>query len=134
MARKKIIEPKITIKELPGIIDRFFSNKIEFDKYKKLTDTDNKTIKEVMLENKLDELPTEKCVASVSVSKRESFIEEALITKIKDMKIRGIVKKKEYVDMDALENAIYNNKINAADLASCQEVKEVVTLRVKAVK
>ena len=50
------------------------------------------------------------------------------------MKIRGVVKKKEYVDMDALENAIYNGKINAAELASCQTKKEVVTLKVTKLK
>ncbi len=31
--------------------------------------------------------------------------------------------------MDELESAIYNNKLDAAELKSCQIIKEVVTLR-----
>ena len=42
--------------------------------------------------------------------------------------------KKEYVDMDALENALYNGEINPAELAPCQETKTTITLRLSKVK
>ena len=40
-------------------------------------------------------------------------------------------KAKEYIDMDALETALYNGLINPAMLAQAQTKKEVVTLRIR---
>mgnify|MGYP000930056178 FL=1 len=104
------------------------------DSYKKLVDRDNKEIKSIMLGAEMGEFVVDDIKASCSVSVREDFVEEALIAKLKEMKIRGVIKKKEYVDMDALENAIYNGKVDAASLADCQTKKEVVTLRVSKLK
>lgn len=119
------------IQKLNHIIPVYFDNKTKMDSYKKSVDADNKAIKEIMKEEALPEFVVDGIKASYSVSTREEFIEEALIEKIKLLKkSKGVIKKKEYVDMDALENAIYNGKINAIDLASCQTKKEVVTLRI----
>lgn len=137
MARKQIslVEDVRTPEEkLSQLLPVYEANKSEMDSYKKLVDKDNKEIKAIMLGAELGEFIVDDIKASCSVSEREDFIEEALIAKLKEMKIRGIVKKKEYVDMDALENAIYSGKIDAALLADCQTKKEVVTLRVSKVK
>ena len=137
MARKRIslVEDNKTAEEkLQELIPRYQLNKSEMDSYKKIVDKDNKEIKMIMLESQLPEFVMGDIKATCSVSERQDFIEEALIEKLKNMKVRGIIKKKEYVDMDALENAIYNGKVNAAELASCQTTKEVVTLRVSKVK
>lgn len=137
MARKRIslIEDNKTAEEkLQELIPHYQLNKSEMDSYKKIVDKDNKEIKEIMLSSQLSEFIVGNIKATCSVSVREDFIEEALIEKLKDMKVKGVIKKKEYVDMDALENAIYNGELNAAALASCQEKKEVVTLRVTKIK
>lgn len=137
MARKQIslVEDVRTPEEkLSQLLPVYEANKSEMDSYKKLVDKDNKEIKTIMLGAELGEFIVDDIKASCSVSEREDFIEEALIAKLKEMKIRGIVKKKDYVDMDALENAIYSGKIDAALLADCQTKKEVVTLRVSKVK
>lgn len=137
MARKQIslVEDVRTPEEkLSQLLPVYEANKSKMDSYKKLVDKDNKEIKSIMLGAELREFVVDDIKASCSVSEREDFIEEALIAKLKEMKVRGIVKKKEYVDMDALENAIYNGKINAAALADCQTKKEVVTLRVTKLK
>ena len=138
MARKQISlfeeEVKKPEERLSELLPVYQANKSEMDSYKKLVDKDNKEIKTIMLDSKLDEFIVDDIKATCSVSERQDFIEEALIEKLKDMKMRGIIKKKEYVDMDALENAIYNGKVDAAALASCQTTKEVVTLRVSKVK
>lgn len=137
MARKQIslVEDVRTPEEkLSQLLPVYEANKSEMDSYKKLVDKDNKEIKTIMLGAELGEFIVDDIKASCSVSEREDFIEEALIVKLKEMKIRGIVKKKDYVDMDALENAIYSGKIDAALLADCQTKKEVVTLRVSKVK
>ncbi len=137
MARKQIslVEDVRTPEEkLSQLLPVYEANKSEMDSYKKLVDKDNKEIKSIMLGAGLREFVVDDIKASCSISEREDFIEEALIAKLKKMKVPGIVKKKEYVDMDALENAIYNGKIDAAALADCQTKKEVVTLRVNKLK
>lgn len=137
MARKRIslVEDNKTVEEkLQELIPRYQLNKSEMDSYKKIVDKDNKEIKSIMLGAGFREFVVDDIKATCSVSEREDFIEEALIAKLKKMKVPGIVKKKEYVDMDALENAIYNGKIDAATLADCQTKKEVVTLRVTKLK
>lgn len=137
MARKQVslVEDVRTAEEkLSQLLPVYEANKSEMDSYKKLVDKDNKEIKSIMLGAELGEFVVDDIKASCSVSEREDFIEEALIAKLKEMKVRGIVKKKEYVDMDALESAIYNGKIDAAALADCQTKKEVVTLRVTKLK
>jgi len=137
MARKQLslIEDVRTPEEkLSDLLPVYEANKLEMDSYKKLVDRDNKEIKSIMLGAEMGEFVVDDIKASCSVSVREDFVEEALIAKLKEMKIRGVVKKKEYVDMDALENAIYNGKVDAASLADCQTKKEVVTLRVSKLK
>lgn len=137
MARKQIslVEDVRTPEEkLSQLLPVYEANKSKMDSYKKLVDKDNKEIKTIMLGAGLREFVVDDIKASCTVSEREDFIEEALIAKLKEMKVRGIVKKKEYVDMDALENAIYNGKIDAAALADCQTKKEVVTLKVTKLK
>ena len=137
MARKQIslVEDVRTPEEkLSQLLPIYEANKSKMDSYKKLVDKDNKEIKSIMLGAGLREFVVDDIKASCLVSEREDFIEEALIAKLKEMKVQGIVKKKEYVDMDALENAIYNGKIDAAALADCQTKKEVVTLRVTKLK
>lgn len=138
MARKQISlfeeEVKKPEERLSQLLPVYEANKSKMDSYKKLVDKDNKEIKSIMLGAQLGEFIVDDIKASCSISEREDFIEEALIAKLKEMKVRGIVKKKEYVDMDALENAIYNGKIDAATLADCQTKKEVVTLKVTKLK
>lgn len=137
MARKQIslVEDVRTPEEkLSQLLPVYEANKSKMDSYKKLVDKDNKEIKSIMLGAGLREFVVDDIKANCLVSEREDFIEEALIAKLKEMKVPGIVKKKEYVDMDALENAIYNGKIDAAALADCQTKKEVVTLRVTKLK
>ena len=137
MARKQIrlVEDTKTAEEkLQELIPHYQLNKSEMDSYKKVVDKDSKEIKMIMLESQLPEFIVGDIKATCSVSEREDFIEEALIEKLKEMNVKNVIKTKEYVDMDALENAIYNGELNAAELASCQTKKEVVTLRVTKIK
>jgi hypothetical protein len=122
-------------KTLQELVTNYQSIKTEADSYKKLADKYNGDIKSIMLEEKLPEFITEDGIkATCSVTYKESFVEEVLIAKIKELGVEGVIKQKEYVDMEALENAIYHGQLNAAELAACQEKKEVVTLRISRVK
>ena len=137
MARKRIslVEDNKTAEEkLQELIPHYQLNKSEMDSYKKVVDKDNNEIKMIMRESQLSEFIVGDIKATCSVSEREDFIEEALIEKLKEMKVDEVIKMKEYIDMDALENATYNGELNAAELASCQTKKEVVTLRVTKIK
>lgn len=116
---------------LNATIQGFYEDKQKLDYYKKQTDEANKEIKELMTKLDTDIFYTDKGLqAKITVQKRESFNENALIDKIKLLDVDGIIKTKEYVDMDALEDAIYNGRLNASELTTCKTVKEVVTLKV----
>ena len=129
LAKEKRAKERLT-----ELLPIYYTQKSEMDSIKKVVDEENTEIKALMRESNLSEFVAGDIKATCSDSERQDFIEEALISKLKEMKVPGIVKKKEYVDMDALENAIYNGKIDAAALADCQTKKEVVTLRVSKIK
>ena len=128
------VKEKRAEERLTELLPIYHMQKSEMDSIKKVVDKENAEIKTLMRASNLSEFVAGDIKATCSISERQDFIEEALIEKLKDMKVRGIIKKKEYVDMDALENAIYNGKVDAAALASCQTTKEVVTLRVTKIK
>lgn len=116
--------------KLNQIIPSYQKNKYEMDYFKKLADIDNSEIKDLMKQGGYTEFAVGDVKAVLSVSERVDFNEPALIEVLKEMKVKGIIKKKEYVDSDALENAIYHGKIDAAVLAGCQTIKEVTSLRI----
>ena len=116
--------------KLDELIPLYYEHNELVKKHKKVADRVNKEIKEIMAEQGITEFATNGLVATVSVSERVDLMEDVLIEKIKELGIKGIIKTKEYVDMDALETALYNGLINPAMLAQAQTKKEVVTLRV----
>ena len=116
---------------LDELVPLYYEHNELVKKHKKIADKANKEIKEIMEEQGITEFATNGLVATVSISERVDLMEDILIEKIKELGIKGIIKTKEYVDMDALETALYNGLINPAMLAQAQTKKEVVTLRVR---
>lgn len=118
---------------LDFMIPLYAENKAEFDYYKKICDQQNAHIKEQMKELGEDEYTAGGYTAKYIVSERESMNEVRLLEMLKKHNIEGVIKTREYIDMDALENYLYNTELSddlAADLATCREVKEVVQLRI----
>lgn len=123
---------------LDEIIPAYAENKALLDDYKKICDAENKQIKEMMEEGSY-EAGGYKATKSVTV--RETMNEDKLLDILKqnyavNQKL-GIIKTKEYIDMDALENAIYKRQVTQEmlmEIDKCRETKEVVTLRVSKVK
>ena len=85
--------------------------------------------------------------ARYTVKKSESFDEELFLSKLgtkdcptqfrREAEVLGLVKTKEYVDMDSLENALYHNRVSDSlvkELESCTSVKEIPTLTVTKIK
>lgn len=110
------------------------------DGYKKPIEEANKEIKSIMSSKNLSEFESGGFKAKYSVSVSEGFDESKLIKVIKDTlapedpKLKEIIKTKEYVDMEILEDAIYNGIIPAAKLQSCKTRTETPRLTIKKIK
>lgn len=118
---------------LESLIERYALNKNELDAYEKLCNKDNSEIKRMMLDDGLDTFISKNYSASISKAKRETFDEDKLIDVLKTSNLKSVIKTKEYVDMDALESAIYNGKVPndvLIKMNDCKNIKEVITLRV----
>ena len=141
MARLKNLMPEVSEEELDKLIASYILNKGEFDSLKKITERDNGRIKDMMFELNLSERQVGDKIVKRIVQERESLNEERLLELIKakcspEIQAR-IIKTREYVDTDCLEDVIYSGALSSdflLDMDTCREVKEVVTLRVSKVK
>lgn len=115
---------------LKELIRLFYEDKQQLDKCKKSTEEYNKEIKEGMAELGVNDFVSNDLIAKINTQYRESFDEDKLLNKLKELGVTTPIKQKEYVDMDELENVIYNNVLDASELSSCKIVKEVVVLKV----
>lgn len=114
-------------------IKYYFDQKTILDTVKKDVDKYNNEIKIEMGDK--DTVEFEDLIAKKTVSVRETLNETKLLTLIKSWNIptEDIIKTKEYIDMDALENAIYNGFISQEQLeqmSTVKDSKEVITLKV----
>jgi hypothetical protein len=142
MPRKNLMDttkeskPTVNVSELSKIISSYIANKDLEKEYKDLASAENTRIKTIMEEMDISECEDAEGnnVAKVTEQKKETFIEERLIQFLKDNGYtKDIVKTKEYVDMDALESAIYHGIIPESvvkEMADCKEVKITKVLRV----
>lgn len=106
---------------------------------KKKIESDNTTVKALMELLGTDEVKTDSgATVCYSITKRESLDEEKLIAQLhKYAPNTTCIKTKEYIDMDALENEIYHDKLSdeaMQALDSCRIVKEIPTLTIKKAK
>lgn len=141
MARVKAVS-------LDELIPTYAENKAMLDDYKKICDSENKQIKELMNEGSYE---VGGYKATKSVSTRDDIKEDKILAKLSDdmrecFEVNNIIKTKEYIDMDNLESLLYslNNKKDIESkkikdelielLDSCTERKDVVTLRVSKIK
>nr|DAG18874.1 MAG TPA: hypothetical protein [Caudoviricetes sp.] len=134
---------------LDELIPAYAQNKQEMDDYKKICDEQNKAIKQCMNEQELSEATVGGWTAKVTVQHREKMNEDALLAVLDKSVVRdesgncviprdlGIIKSKDYVDMDALESAIYKGLIPTdvlMSMDSCRETTDICTLRVTKAK
>jgi hypothetical protein len=123
---------------LDELIPVYGSNKEKLDELDKVCKEENKQIKELLGDKSSHEADGWKVVKSVQ--NRDKMDEDLLCAKLSafpEMYEAGIIKVQEYVDMTALEDAMYKNQLSKKMLEaveSCREHKEVVTLRVSRVK
>ena len=132
--------------KLDNLLPSYYLNKTNSDQLKKELNKQNETIKQIMSDLVLSHYTdsTETFKATRSIQERSSMDEDillAIISESDELKSIadscGVIKTKEYIDFDALENAIYKEKLSKEqmlELNKAVSVKEVVTLRVTKVK
>ena len=126
----------------PGInhlIEDYYDHDKQLKSIKKVCDTEKETIKNYFLDADIDTLEVNNIKCSVSTSYRQTINTDNCIQILNSMVDNGkistelwgsIVKMQPYIDEDALEKAIYNNQIDAAELANCIDSKPVHTVTV----
>lgn len=138
--RKKIetVSTKSELNEntIRYLIKSYFHNNLKLNEFKKQVDKEKDTIKDYYIKQDITELQSDDILCTVTKSDRATLNEVAAIDVLKKLDIdkkllANIIKTKEYIDEDALENAIYNKQINGNFLNSCIEHKDVYTLRIK---
>ena len=127
----------MTKENLKKLINDYAEQNSLFNATKKVVDRLKSEIKEAFSESKISEFDTGDFTAVLSNVEKQSFNEELMIPIIKTFCVRGVVKKKEYVDMDALEKAIYSGKITdeqVLQLDKCKETTSSQRLTIKKTK
>ena len=126
---------------LDVLIPIYGVNKEQADELDKIVKKQNEEIKQWMRSFGIKTYQTDKYKVSYSVQKRETLNEPKFIEYLKEnweitCKRYDIVKTREYIDMDALENAIYNNAFGeyVAMFDKFRTVKEVQTLKLTRTK
>lgn len=125
-------------KNLDTIIDEYAQNKEQLDILDTVCKTQNAEIK-AMLGNEKS-YSTDNYKVSKSVQNRDTMDEELLCAKLSNFTEcydLGIIKVQEYVDMQALEDALYKKQLTKKMIEiieKCRNHKEVVTLRVSKIK
>lgn len=130
-ARNENLVPSTSIKKL---VESYIINKEHEADFKKQASAENTQIKELMGKYNLSEVPTDLGTAKLTEQVSTTFIEDELIKFLKENNLADdIVKTKEYVDYDALESALYHDKLTdeqKAEMSKCQEHKTTLVLRI----
>ena len=120
--------------KLTMLVDAFAEVKSRVEAAKKDVDDRGKEIKQIMQDENLDSFDTGSYTAKFTLQRRETMDEGKVIAILQKRGFDGkIVKLKPYVDMDALESAIYHDELPKEvqdELSACVIVKEIPTLKV----
>ena len=118
--KKELDELASTYKE---ICDRFSAVEAEKKAY-------NGMIKRMMADNDIKKYVSKSGISlSVTTSNRTTYDEDGLLGFARTSDVDGLIITKEYVDMDALESAIYHNKIDRASIKPFIKVTIVEALK-----
>jgi hypothetical protein len=129
MADKELTKEEIA--ELDNAINEYYECNTQFNSIKHNKEVYNAYIKEILKKSEILKYSTNEGInASLTITNKPIYAEEKLIEFLKPLNIPGLIKTKEFVDMEVLEDCIYHNQINAADLAPYKEDKFTETLRV----
>lgn len=118
--------------QLDKLITLYKADKEKETLVKKSVSDYNTTIKKIMNELGTTEWTTTTgLIAKITIQNRDSFNNDALVKKLKELGLFEAIDTVEVPDMDKIEDLIYNGKLNAANIADCKITKQVETLSVK---
>lgn len=123
--------------ELQLIIPQYARHKELLDDYKKTCDAENDKIKLLLLSADRKDYKTGGYKATRTEVNKEIMDEIALLSVLHKYGITDAIKTKEYVDMDALENYLYNATICpelAADIDKCRKTSTSIRLTITKIK
>lgn len=115
------------------IIDKCKDLKDTYNRLKKSSAPLEEQIKEYAMKHPDEKLVSDNWEAKVTIIPKEEFDEEKAIEILKGLveekklsgnKLRKVIKKKEYIDEDALEKLIYTGDLSAELLIPCKVEKD----------
>lgn len=129
-------EKERKLKELKDIIDSYGPNNAKFNEYKKVCGEENGNIKALMTELELDNCQTSEWKATKKIIDKEVINEDKLIEIARKYNI-DIIRQKEYIDYDKLEEFTYAGSISKEmllEIDTCRQSKPEVRLTVSKIK
>ena len=115
---------EISKEEFDSMVDDYVVAKKRETEAGKITKTLGNQIKTYLSEDNLKEYSTSNYSLKLQIRSSVNFDEELLIEFLKSEGLtRGLVKKKEYVDFDALESAIYRGKLSEGQVKELDKFK-----------
>lgn len=120
--------------DLSKAIDLYKENKDLENKLKKSNTEAGNVIKSYFLEKGITSASSEKYTATVTTTTKSTLNEELAIEIIKEnlggALLRSVIKKKEYIDEDALEKLVYNGDFDITKLEKAKIDTTTQTLRI----
>lgn len=111
--------------ELYELIDQYGQNNTKLNALKKTCDSLKSDIKNTMSKLDATKFDTGTYTVVLSTVSKESMDDDLLVDFVRNLGLRGVIKKKEYVDMDKLEKAIYAGKLTKEQLVEMDKCKVV---------
>lgn len=127
------------MQELDKVIASYIGNKNGLDRLKKLCDTQNAQIKAMMTGANLTKYDSGEYIVSKTESVRRKMNEDKLLElllsriPVGQLEEQGIIKRIWQIDLEKLENAIYDGIIAndvVAGMRECEDNSTVVTLKI----
>jgi hypothetical protein len=133
----EVLEEVVLTPEQKNILEQLFSQYQqaceEFNVVEAKKKALNGVIKQMLSDLSLKKYYSENLKATMTISVRPniSWDEDALLCYCKTLQVPGLVKQKDYVDMDCLESCLYRGEVEAKNISKFQNKKpDIVTLKV----
>lgn len=117
-----------------NLVALFISKKQELEELDKEVKKLNDALKEKMEAEELSVIEQDGYKITKIKSQRVIWKEDVLLDKVKSYEKPELIKQVEQVDIAALEQAIIDEVVNINDLADCQKITNVTSLRLNRIK
>lgn len=123
-----VLSPEVKI-QLENLVTQYHESNQRLKSLESSTELLKATLKTLLNENELTKFETTNGIkVSLTTSSKITFDDELLLEFAKQTEIPELVKTKEYVDMNILEDAIYHKDINVEDLIPFKKEVSIVRL------